>query len=290
MDKNLNLNLNLLKYFCEVVDTKNITKASENLFISQPAITKAIKELENQLDVKLFDRNKKGVIVTTAGEILYDNSKKIFQNLESTLNTIETIKKQGGNLYIGATTTNFLELITPALKIFKEKYPNIHIDIVLEELHVLENRAKIGKLDILIKNKYEFMNDFEYVKSFSIQDRFIASKKHFSELENVKVSLEDILNYPFVLLSNITHGRRNFNLFLKQKNIDFKPTYEFNSYSLCRELIKNGYGIGIGNPIHYKNKDFIIIDTDFNLPERIFDIGYIKTSDNELTREFIKLI
>ena len=56
------------------------------------------------------------------------------------------------------------------------------------------------------------------------------------------------------------------------------------------ELIKNGFGIGIGNPIHYKSKDFIILNTNFNLPTRKFDIGYITTSKNELIKEFINIL
>ena len=271
-----NINLNLLKYFYEVVNTKNITKASENLCVSQPAITKAIKDLENELNVKLLLRSKKGVTPTTEGEILYEHIKDMFNNLKRTFNTIENTKTSGGNLYIGATTTNFLEFIKKALNEFKLKYPNIHIDITLETIDVLEEKAKVGKLDILIKNDYENFNNFSYIKSFVIKDKFIASKKYFSNLIDKKLSLNDILNQPLVLLSNITHGRRNFDTFLKQNNKKVIPTYEFNSYSLCRELIKCGYGIGIGNPIHYNNKDFVILNTDFDLPTRTFHIGYNK--------------
>ena len=285
-----NINLNLLKYFYEVVNTRNITKASENLCISQPAITKAIKDLENELNVKLLLRSKKGVTPTTEGEILYEHIKDMFNNLNKTFNTIDNTKNRGGYLYIGATTTNFLELIKDALNNFKLNYPNIHIDITLETISVLEERAKVGKLDILIKNDYENFNNFSSIKSFTISDKFIASKKHFNNLIEKKLSLDDILNQPLVLLSDITHGRKNFDAFLKQNNKKVIPTYEFNSYSLCREIIKCGFGIGIGNPIHYNNNDFIILNTDFNLPARTFDIGYNKVSKNDLINEFIKLL
>ena len=285
-----NINLNLLKYFYEVVNTKNITKASENLCISQPAITKAIKDLESELNVKLFLRNKKGVLPTTEGEILYEHIKDMFINLNKTFNTIENNKNSGGHLYIGATTTNFLEFIKKALNSFRSKHPNVHIDITLETINVLEERAKLGKLDILIKNDYERFNNFSYIKSFVISDKFIASKNYFNHLINKKLSVDDILNQPIVLLSNISHGRRNFDSFLKQKDKKVIPTYEFNSYSLCRELIKCGFGIGIGNPIHYNNKDFIVLDTNFSLPTRTFHIGYNKLSKNSLINEFIKFL
>ena len=286
-----NINLNLLKYYYEVVNNKNITKASQILLVSQPAITKAIKELETELNVKLLDRSKKGVVPTNEGLILYNHIKEMFQNLNTTLNTIETENNSINKLYIGATTTNFLSLIEKTLKKFKKLYPNIQIDITLEGISVLDDKAKLGKMDIVIKNDYEYINSFEHIKSFEIGDKFVASSIYFKELEDKIWTLEELINnYPFVLLSPITHGRRNFDKYLKQNNINFKPTYEFNSYSLCRELIKDGFGIGIGNPIHYQDKEFIIINTDFNLPVRIFDIGYIKTSKNKIIKDFIKLL
>ena len=280
------INLNLLKYFCEVINTGNITRASENLMVSQPAITKSIKELESQLNVKLLERNKKGVTPTPEGSILYENAKQVLSQIKSTINTIEDNKETGGKLYIGTTTTNFTVLIKDVLSEFKKNYPNIHINIVLESINVLNDLAKLGKLDILIKNEYETFDKFVPVKTFEICDKFIAAKKYYPELENKVYSLEELLKYPFVLLSDITHGRKNFNNYLKSKNILFKPTYEFNSYSLCRELIKEGFGIGIGNPVHYTNSDFIIIKTDFELPLRKFDIGYISSSKNKFIKIF----
>lgn len=285
-----NINLNLLKYFYEVVSIGNITKASEKLLVSQPAITKAIKELEEELNTKLLERNKKGVIPTEEGQILYEHTKNMFNDLNTTLNILETTKNNDLNLYIGATTTNFINYVKDALNKFKNKYPNVHMHIVLEEPKILNDMKRLNKLDILIKNDYETIDDFQVIKTFEITDKFVASSKTFKELEDKVLSLEELLKYPLVLLSSITHGRRNFDSFLKSKNIIYKPTYEFNSYSLCKELIKNGFGIGIGNPIHYQTKDFIILKTDFELPVRKFDIGYITTSKNEIIKEFINII
>lgn len=285
-----NLNLNLLKYFYEVVNEKNITRASEKLMISQPAITRAIKELESELNTKLLDRSKKGVVPTNEGIILYEHTKQIFEQISSTINTIEISKEKGKHLYIGATTTNFTVFLKDALREFRKKYKNVHISIVLEELNVLNDLARLGKLDILIKNDYEELKNFKTIKTFNIEDKFVASKKYYPELETKKYSLDQLLEYPTVLLSDITHGRKNFNNYLKSLNIDYKPTYEFNSYSLCKELILEGFGIGIGNPIHYQSHEFIIINTDFKLPNRQFNISYNTLSNNELIDEFIKYI
>lgn len=285
-----NLNLNTLKYFYEIANTKNITKASQNLSISQPALTRALKQLELELNAKLFIRSKKGVKLTSEGELLYEYTKKMFKSLNSTLNIINDAKEDEKHLFIGATTTNFLEEILEPLTRFRELYPKVKIEIVLEEIDILEKYNRLGKLDILIKNSYEEMEDFEIIKTFNIQDSFIAAKNRFGYLENKVLTLEELLKYPFVLLSNITHGRRNFDIFLKNKNIHFKPTYEFNSYSLCRELIRNGFGIGVGNPIHYQSEEFIILKTDFCIPERTFDICYAESEDNKFIKDFVEMI
>lgn len=285
-----NLNLNLLKHFYEVVKEKNITRASEKLLVSQPAVTRSIKELEDKLNVKLLIRYKKGVVPTDEGLILYEHTKELFKDLKTTLNIIDKNKIEDQHLYIGTTTTNFTIFIMDALRKFKDSNPKVQIHIILEEMHILNEMASLGKLDILIKNDYEMIKDFENIKSFKIEDKFIASSKFFPELKEKTYSLKELLNYPFVSLSDITHGRRNFDAYLNSLNIKFKPAYEFNSYSLCRELVKNGFGIGIGNPIHYINqKEYLIIKTDFELPSRTFNIGYIKTSQNNLINKFIEI-
>ena len=171
-----NLNLNLLKYFYEVVNEKNITKASEKLMISQPAITRAIKELENQLNAKLLERSKKGVIPTKEGIILYEHTKQILEQIETTVNTIEINKEQRKHLYIGATTTNFTIFIKDTLRKFRDKYKDVHINIILEELNVLNDLARLGKLDIIIKN------DYEHIKNCACKAKFADVKQDLTEL------------------------------------------------------------------------------------------------------------
>lgn len=285
-----NINLNLLKYFYEVVNIGNITKASEKLLVSQPAITKAIKELESELNATLLERNKKGVIPTEEGKILYEHAKKMFEDLNQTINIIENNNIKSGHLYIGATTTNFVYFLMNPIKEFKKLFPNVQIHMEFQNINTLYEMSRLGHLDILIKNDFETIENFTNIKTFNVTDKLVASKKHFKELENKQYKIKELLKYPFVLLTKNSTGRILFDNYLKENNINFKPTYEFNSHSICYELIKEGFGIGIGNPIHYQTKDFIIINTDFNLPTRTFNIGYIKTSKNKYINEFISII
>lgn len=285
----MNVNLNLLKYFYVVVIEGNITKAAEKLFVTQPAITRSIKELEDQFNSKLLERSQKGVVPTQEGLILFNHLKNVFKEIDTAQNIIESNNNRT-DLYIGTTTSNFFNVVTKCLTKFNSIYPDVTVHIVFDSIDILEELKSSKKLDILIKNNNELFNDFSKIDDFELNNVFVAKKEKFKALEGNKIKLNDLLNnYPLVLMSNISPGRRNFDNYLKSLNIDYKPTYEFNSYDLCKKLVDAGIGIGIDNPVDYvNNPDYIIIDTE-KMPTRLFNFGYVKSSKNPFIKEFIKI-
>ncbi len=285
----MNINLNLLKYFYVVVNEGNITKAAEKLFVTQPAITRSIKELEDQFNSKLLERSQKGVVPTQEGLILFNHLKNVFREIDTAQNIIESNNNRN-DLYIGTTTGNFFNIVTKCLSKFNNVYPDVTVHIFFDSIDILEELKSSKKLDILIKNDNEIFNDFSKIDDFELNNVFIAKKGSFNYLDGRQINLKDLLNnYPLVLMSNISPGRRNFDNYLKSLNIDYKPTYEFNSYDLCKKIVDAGIGIGIDNPIDYvNNPDYVIIDTE-KLPTRIFNFGYVKSSKNPFIKEFIKI-
>lgn len=284
----MNINLNLLKYFYEVVVEGNITKAAEKLFLTQPAITRAIKELEDQMNSKLLERSQKGVVPTQEGLILFNHLKNVFKEIDTAQNIIESNNNKT-DLYIGTTTANFFNLVTKCLTRFNNIYPDVKVHIVYDSISILEELKNSKKLDILIKNDNEIFNDFNKVDDFELNSAFIAKKSKFGNLEGINIPLQYLLNnYPIVMMSNVSPGRRNFDNYLKSLNIEYKPTYEFNSYDLCKKLVDAGIGIGIDNPIDYNTDEYVIIDTD-KIPTRMFNFGYIKTSKNPFIKDFVNI-
>ena len=285
----MNVNLNLLKYFYVVVIEGNITKAAEKLFVTQPAITRSIKELEDQFNSKLLERSQKGVVPTQEGLILFNHLKNVFKEIDTAQNIIESNNNRT-DLYIGTTTSNFFNIVTKCLTKFNSIYPDVTVHIVFDSIDILEELKSSKKLDILIKNDSELFDDFSKIDDFELNNVFIAKKGRFNYLDGRQIKLEDLLNnYPLVMMSNISPGRRNFDNYLKSLNIDYKPTYEFNSYDLCKKLVDASIGIGIDNPVDYvNNPDYIIINTE-KLPTRMFNFGYVKSSKNPFIKEFIKI-
>ena len=149
----MNLDLNLYRIFYVVAKKGNITKAAEELFISQPAVTQAIHSLENQIGATLFIRAKKGVTLT-------EEAKVLFQFVESGLNYIqngenkfrELMNVESGTLKIGASTTVTQHVLLKYLDIFREKYPNVNISIINDLTSDLVKLLREGSVDLLILN------------------------------------------------------------------------------------------------------------------------------------------
>ena len=284
----MDLNLNLLKYFYEVVKERNITKAAEKLYITQPAMTKAIKDLEIQLNTKLLERSQKGVTPTNEGLILFNHIENIFKEVNLTRDIIEN-SNDIEDLYIGTTTSNYFNLIIKILEKFNKKYKDVKVHIIFETIDVLDDLRKAGKLDIIIKGKNDTLSDFKKVDEFELEKFFIASKKYYPELDGEHIKLNELLNnYQLVIMSDNSPGRRSFNDFLKEKEINYKPTYEFNSYDLCKKMVESGLGIGIDNPDNFDSKKYIFIDTD-KMPKRYFELGYNSSSNNKYIDKFINI-
>ena len=249
----MNINLEYYKIFYEVAKEQNITKASENLNISQPAISKTIKLLEEKLGGTLFVRTKKGVILTEEGKEFYSYITKAMEYINSAENKFsDLINLETGVIKIGINSTLTKEFLLPYLEIFNKSYPKIDIQITNGITSHLINELKNGLIDIVFLNlnDKDYGNDINIIKCKKIHDVFIASKK-YSEINDKVISLESLKNYPLIFQAKGSNTRNFLDNFLKEKNITLKPNIELASYSLVTEFCKAGFGIG------YAVKEFI---------------------------------
>ena len=162
----MNINFELYKTFYVVAKNKNITKASQELLISQPAVSKAIKNLENQLDCTLFIRNRSGVYLTEAGLELYkevENALFILNNIEDKVKSINDINY--GVLSIGTSKTIVEKYLCKYIEKFYKKYPNIKINIITGSDKELIKKVRMGIIDfIIINTPCDIPNDFTITK------------------------------------------------------------------------------------------------------------------------------
>ena len=150
----MNIDLELYRIFYVVAKHKHMTKASEELHISQPAISQSIKKLEEQLDGTLFLRSNKGMELTEEGKMFYeyvDGALQLINNAEREFTSFKILDK--GEVKIGCSTTLTKLVLLETIKKFHIDYPNINITINNDLTSNLINDLKLGKLDFVIFNE-----------------------------------------------------------------------------------------------------------------------------------------
>ena len=293
----MNIDFELYRIFYVVANNGNITKASEELNISQPAISKTIKNLEKQLGGTLFVRTKRGVILTEEGKEFYSYIKQAINyinNAESKFT--ELINLETGCIRIGVSTTLTKYFLLPYLEKFHSLYPKINIQIITDLTSDLIPKLRNGLLDIIILNlnNKNYGDDIEIIKCRKISDCFIVNSKYKHLISN-SISIKDLNNYPLILQAKGSNTREFLDDFARENNVILKPNMELASYSLVVEFAKIGLGIG------YTTKDFIKddikmknlfeLDIKEKIPNRYIGIALSKNHvPNFSTKKLIEII
>lgn len=292
----MNINFELYRIFYTVANKKNITKAAEELFISQPAVSKAIKNLENNLGGKLFNRTKKGVVLTEEGKEFYNYIKialEYINNAENKFNDL--INLETGTIKIGVSATLTKYFLTPFLEEFHNLHPNIEIQIDTSITKILFEKLRNGLLDLVILNlPYKSSNDITMVKCKDIKDIFVANKK-YTDLKNKEISLNELNNYPLILQAKESNTRMFLDGFAKEHDVTLNPNMELASYGLVTEFTKIGLGIGYLTKDYIKeelkNDELFEIKLKEKIPIRSIGIAYSnKNLPSFATKEMIRII
>lgn len=289
----MNINFELYKVFHEVATSKSISKAAENLLISQPAVTQSIKTLEDQLGGKLFIRTPKGVILTNEGEELYKYIKEGMNYFINGTNKFSSLKNlDSGVINIGATTVISEHYLMPYLDTFHTKYPNVDINIHNDLTDNLIKELRNGNLDIIIINiPNTNIKDIDTYALTTLQDIFVGNSKYKDKKYN---TIKELLKEDILLQKTPSVTRTNFNNYLKENNLDCTPKMEVVSHSLLTGLTENGFGISLltKNFIRDKLENTLYeIKTKEQLPERT--LGYAIKNGNIpsfTTTKFIEIL
>lgn len=293
----MNIDFELYRIFYTVAKNQNITKAAEELNISQPAISKSIKNLEEQLKGQLFIRTKRGVILTEEGKEFYNYIKKAIEYITSAENKFsELINLETGSIRIGVSTTLTKKFLLPYLKKFHKLYPNIDIQIITNISSELITKLKNGLIDIVIMNIDEnsIDKDIELIKCKEVTNCFIVNES-YKHLLNKELSLKDLNKYPLILQANGSVTRNFINDFAKKNNVILKPNIELASYTLVVEFTKIGFGIGLATKEYIQkeldNKELFILNLKEKIPDKYIGIALSKNHlPNFSTKKLIEII
>lgn len=293
----MNINYELYRIFYEVANSRNITHASQQLNISQPAISKAIKNLEEQLGGSLFVRTQKGVILTEEGKAFYTHINNAIINIKKAENEFSNlINLNTGSIRIGVSTTITEKYLLPYIKEFHKLYPNINIHMYTDISNDLINKLKNGLIDIAIIHTIDkdYGNDVEIDNILKIHTCFVVNNT-YKDLINKKLSIKDITNYPLILQTIGSNSRDYIEKIENEYSIKFQNNIESSSYTLISEFAKIGLGIGICTKEYITNdlEDNLLSELDVSekLPNRYISIATLKNNNpNFSTKKFIEII
>ncbi len=240
------VNLELYRVFYTVAKCGSLTKAAEELYISQPAVSQAIKQLENQLGATLFNRTHRGMELSVqGGKIIYPKVEEALSLLDSAENTLIELKTTAtGTIRVGATDSIFSNLLADKIAEYHDKYPAVKFDLITGTTLDTIAQLKDNKCDIVFLNLP--VDDKEVMLSGSVSllsDIFVASER-FSELKGRAVSIKTLQEYPLLMMEQNTVARRAVDGYLATLGLSLQPDIEVANWDLMLKLAVKGMGIG----------------------------------------------
>ena len=241
----MNVDLELYRIFYTVAKYNHMTKASEELHISQPAISQSVKKLESQLGGVLFLRSNKGMELTEEGKMFYEYVKgalELINNAENEFTSFKDLSK--GEIKIGCSTTLTKLVLMNTLKEFHLAYPNININITNDLTSNLIKDLKVGKLDFVIFNEgYVKEKNLNLEKIVELRQGFIYNPEFYND--NV-ICFEDLNKFPLILQKEESNSRKLLDYVCLNNSVKLIPKMEVVSQELITEFVNSGLGVGFG--------------------------------------------
>lgn len=238
-----NLNLNFLKIFYEVANCNSFLKAANKLYITQPAISRSIAKLEEELGVVLFNRANNGVSLTPYGQVLYKYIKESSDLLAACQRMLKSMSNvEDTNIVIGAQSHIVMNYLMKKIINFRQQHPNVKMKFVdMPTRDLIEELVK-GNLDFVIDTSpiENIYNNIEITPIVNLDTCFIKSTKNKERF----CSLEDLKNQFLILPSARSSLRKNLDTCFIEHNLEFEPMIEFTTEELIINAIKNNAGIG----------------------------------------------
>jgi len=289
----MDVNLELYKVFYYVVRSGSITKASQDMFISQPAVSQSIRQLESKLGGQLFLRTPKGITLTPEGEVLYKYIEQGYNMIllaESKFS--EAINLDAGEIRIGASDMTLKYFLLPHLEEFHKCYPKVRIKVTNGPSPETVASLKNGLIDFGVAS-LPLLDDsaINVVDAMEIYDCFIANYR-FGHLSSRKVSLAELSDYPLIILEKNTSTRRYVDNFFSSYGISIVPEIELATSDLLVQFARRGLGIScvVRNfaEIDIKNGSLFELDLVEKIPSR--QIGIIRLKNTPLSAAAVKFI
>lgn len=281
---NLNLNLNHLEYFIKIVEKNSFTEVAKEVYITQPALSKAMANLENELGIKLFDKIGRGIKITAEGRVFYTHIKSGLEEIKKAKYEIEKMKKiNEKRLKIAITPNIGIKFISDPIGEFLNKNNDTKIELMQLEYEKMVEKVDNNELDICFfetenKNVRCEKVEVELVKKEEFV--LIVSKKH-KLAKKEKISIKELQEEAFIL------GCKNIDI--KKFGYIPKVSVKPDNFSEYEELVAAGAGVALVPKTSYiDEKKIKIIEIEELLKERYIYIAWKKGENRKIIEELKK--
>lgn len=286
-----------LKVFYTVANRLSFTKASTELYISQPAVSKHIQELEELYKIKLFERNGSKIALTEAGKILFKHTKSIFEiyrTIDFDMSTL--LSERQGLLRLGASTTISQYVIPPLLADFHQKMQDIKVNLLNGNTEQIEASLINKEIEIGIVEGQSKNQSIKYTP-FLKDELVLVCKNHHVLTNQKEISLAELKNLKFITrergsgtLEVIEYELKKSGLKLNQLQIEMRlgSTESIKSYLLNSDCVAFMSIHAVGKEL--KNKELMVLDVEGLDIERYFYIITLQGKSEALTELFIQNI
>ncbi len=282
------VNLELYRVFYTVAKCGSLTRAAEELYISQPAVSQSIKQLEIQLGTPLFDRRHRGMELSAqGGKIIFAEVERALELLCSAENRLAEIQSTAvGTIRIGASDTIFEYFLADKIVDFHERFPAVKIEMLADFTPDTIEKLKANRCDVAFVNLPITVDEELELEGncMRLNDVFVVGKK-YQELAASPVALSELQKYPLLLMDKNTVARKSFDSFLSSLGTKLQPSMEVGSWDLMKRLVRRGMGVGV-IPREYveedlRSQELFEVQTDPALPAR--SVGMLLSKNQPLS-------
>ena len=286
------MNVRYLTYFVEVAKEKNFTRAANNLHLSQPALSKVIKNLEYDLGISLIDRTSKTFKLTNQGEIFFINAQNALDNINSEFEQLYcSIDSTKGKLVVGIPPVIGTVYFASIIAKFKEKYPDIDLTMIEAGANNVRSQVKNSEIDIgvvILPTEDEKLDVIEIINSEIV---LVINKNH-TLAQKEDIYLDDLRNEVFITLNENYMIYDKLHLLFEDGGFESNIAYKSSQWDFVAEMVALNQGIAIlPKPIveRFNNNNIKEVRIkDYKMP---WDIALLTKKDKYLSycmKEFIK--
>lgn len=238
------INNRQLEIFVAVYEENNMTRAAKKMYMTQPAVSQTIREIEEEYLISLFERSGSKLHVTQAGEKLYQYAKRIFQIMDD-MRSEMTMNEATTEIRVGCNVSAGTALIRGYIKDFQTLYPNIKISVLVSRSAVLEERINNRDIDFAIMEDLVHSAD-QMIQIPYYKDRIVIVAASDHPLVGKKeISLHHLTSENFLLRERGAGVRDKFEYILKINDIYIEPLWESSTTKALVNAVLDGIGIAV---------------------------------------------